>query len=154
MIYIYISAVKVNIITGGAALSAKHRYYVTCLSNLTKKSQHSYCLYLMCIWFHQTTARLSGFVCRLTSWNRELVMSQWVRFSLYFIFIPLSDNRNSKIYQWKLFYWELRIIENFIKIHMLAQRGNKCSNKQYRLWTCACSEEVSCPVLKNVNRFV
>ncbi len=38
------------------------------------KSQHSYCLYLVCIWFNQTTARLSGFLCRLTSWKGELVM--------------------------------------------------------------------------------
>ncbi len=38
------------------------------------KSQHSYCLYLVCIWFNQTTTRLSGFLCRLTSWKGELVM--------------------------------------------------------------------------------
>ncbi len=33
------------------------------------------------------------------------------RFSHYFIFIPLSDNRKSKIYQWKLFYWEFSCIK-------------------------------------------
>ncbi len=32
-------------------------------------------------------------------------------FSHYFIFIPLSDNRNSQIYQWKLFYWEFSCIK-------------------------------------------
>ncbi len=28
----------------------------------------------LCIWFHKTTARLSGFLCRLTSWKWELVI--------------------------------------------------------------------------------
>ncbi len=57
--------------------SVKHRYYVASLilHASIAESQHSYCLYLMCIWFHQTTVRLSWFLCRLTSWKGELVMS-------------------------------------------------------------------------------
>ncbi len=66
----------------------------------------------MCIWFHQTTVRLSlFFLCRLTSWKGELVMYSSLnelRFSHYFIFILLSDNRNSQIYQ---FYWEFSCIK-------------------------------------------
>ncbi len=45
-------------------------------------------------------ARLSGFLCRLTSWKRELVSEPSLtgsRFSQYFIFIPLSDNRHGYI---------------------------------------------------------
>ncbi len=40
--------------------SVKHRYYVACFSNFTCKysQKHSYCHYLMCIVFNQTTAQL------------------------------------------------------------------------------------------------
>ncbi len=44
-----------------------------------------------------------------------------LRFSHFFIFIPLSDNRNRKIYQWKPFYSEF----SRIKIQYVAQRGKQ-----------------------------
>ncbi len=70
------------------------------------------------------------------------------RFSHYFIFIPVSDNRNSKIYQ---FYWEF----SFIKIQYVGKDretnviiNNKCT------FCCCHVQKKSCPVCKNVNRFV
>ncbi len=59
--------------------SVKYRYYFACFSNFTwcKHSRNhstSYCHYLMCIWFHKTTAQLSGFLCRLTSWKGDVVI--------------------------------------------------------------------------------
>ncbi len=57
--------------------SVKHRYYVASLilhASIAEITAQC-CLYLMCLWFHQTTVRLSGFfLCRLTSWKGELVM--------------------------------------------------------------------------------
>ncbi len=60
-------------------------------------------------------------------------------FSHYFIFILLSDN--SKIYQWKQFYWEF----SFIKIQYVGteRETNLIINNK-----CTCSEEVSWPVLQ------
>ncbi len=63
----------------------------------------------MCIWFHQTTVRLSWFFVQINILEGSWLCLNGSRFSHYFIFIPLSDNRNSKIYQ---FYWEF----SFIKI--------------------------------------
>ncbi len=68
------------------------------------------CLYHMCIWFHQTTARLSGLFCRLTSWKGAGYIVSMGRVSVTISFIPLSDNRNSQIYKWKQFYWEFSCI--------------------------------------------
>ncbi len=130
----------------GAALnSVKHRYYVASLiyMQVKPKSQHSYGLYLMCIWFHQTTVRLSWFFCADEHLGREIWLCSLngSRFSHYFIFIPLSDNRNSKIYQWKQFYWEF----SFIKIQYVGteRETNVIINVHF-----AFSEEVSCPVCK------
>ncbi len=59
----------------GAALSVKHRYYVASLIlHASIVEITAQLLSLSCIWFHQTTVRLSGFLCRLTSWKGELVM--------------------------------------------------------------------------------
>ncbi len=71
------SSVKCAAGSWGAALSVKHRYYIASLvlyDASIAKSKHWYCLYLMCIWFHRSTARFSGFLFRLTSWKGELVM--------------------------------------------------------------------------------
>ncbi len=69
-------------------------------------------LYFMCIWFHQTTAIIkSRFLLRLTSWESWICILNVSCFSHYFIFIPLSGNRNSKIYKWKQFYWEFGCIK-------------------------------------------
>ncbi len=67
--------------------SVKYRYYFACFSNFTwcKQSRNhstSYCHYLMCIWFHKTTAQLSGFLCRLTSWKGEVVIYSMNRVSI------------------------------------------------------------------------
>ncbi len=87
-----------------AALSVKHRYYVASLifhasiAGITAQLLSLSYVYLI-------SNRLSWFLCRLTFWKGDLVM-YGSRFSHYFIFIPVSDNRNSqmKIYQWKQFY--------------------------------------------------
>ncbi len=87
--------------------------------------------YVLPIWFYRTMARLgykSGFLCRLTFRKEELKCSlNGSRFSHYFIFIPLSDNRNNKIYQWKQFYWEFSCIK--IGYSMWHWEANKCNNK-------------------------
>ncbi len=110
----------------------------------------------MCIWFHQTTVRLSGFFVQINilegSWLCSLNGS---RFSHYFIFIPLSDNRNNKIYQWKQFYWEF----SFIKIQYVGKYretnviiNNKCTFCIFRRRAALCAKtltmfvSVNCPV--------
>ncbi len=53
--------------------------------------------------------------CRLTSWKGELFSLNISRFNHYFIFIPLSDNKNNKIYKWKqliVFHSKMSFIEN------------------------------------------
>ncbi len=72
----------------------------------------------------------------------------WSRFNHYFIFILLSD----KIYNWKLFYWEFSLI----KIQYVGtERQTKAIINNIVYVHFACSEEVSCPVVKkNVNRLV
>ncbi len=64
----------------------------------------------MCIWFHQTTVRLSLFFVQINilegeSWLCSLNGSRFSHISYSF---PLSDNRNSQIYQ---FYWEFSCIK-------------------------------------------
>ncbi len=81
----------------------------------------------------------------------HLVKESWLcslngsRFNHFFIFIPLSDNRNSKIYLWKQFYWEF----SCIKIQYVGterQTNVIISNICYVHF--ACSEEVCCPFLQ------
>ncbi len=65
------------------------------------------------------------------------------RFSHYFIFIPLSDNRNSKICQWKQFYWEF----SCIKIQYVGTEretnviiNNKCTFCMFRRRAALCAK--------------
>ncbi len=58
------------------------------------------------------------------------------RFSHFFILIVLSDNRNSKIYQWKEFYWEFSCIK--IQYVGTERQTDVLINNKY---TFACSEE-------------
>ncbi len=65
------------------------------------------------------------------------------RFSHYFIFIPLSDNRNNNIYQWKQFYWEF----SFIKIQYVGTEretnviiNNKCTFCIFRRRAALCAK--------------
>ena len=113
------------------------------------KSQNRYCVYLMCIWFHQTTARLSGFFCRLTSWKGELVRLclNGSRFSHYFIFIPLTTetvkytNENSFIENLASSKWAQRETNYNVTIN------NKC-RPTFSIFRRAA---LSC---KNLNMFV
>ncbi len=93
--------------------------------------------------------------------EREVLLSQRAHTSLSLslcasdlfssLFIPLSDNRNSKIYQWKEFYWEF----SCIKIQYVGtERQTNAIINNIGYVHFACSEEVSWPVCKNVNRFV
>ncbi len=98
--------------------SVKHRYYVASLilhASIAEITAQLLSLSYVYLISSDDGAIIRIFLCRLTSWKGELVMYSSLngsRFSHYFIFIPLSDNRNSKIYQWKQFYWEY----SFIKI--------------------------------------
>ncbi len=89
---------------------------------------------------------VSGFLCRLTSWKRELVSEPNLagsRFSHYFIFIPLSDNRNQLNISMKTIYWEF----SCIKIQYVGtEREKKCIliNNKYILHV----QKKSCPVLQ------
>ncbi len=111
---------------GAGFNSVKHRYYVaslilhTSIAEITAQLLSLSYVYLIS---SDDGAIIIIFLCRLTSWKGELVMYSSLnelRFSHYFIFIPLSDNRNSQIYQ---FYWEF----SCIKIQLCGHReGNKC----------------------------
>ncbi len=85
--------------------SVKHRYYVASLilhASIAEITAQLLSLSYVYLISSDDGAIIMIFLCRLTSWKGELVMYSSLngsRFSHYFIFIPLSDNRNSKIYQ-------------------------------------------------------
>ncbi len=85
--------------------SVKHRYYVASLilhASIAEITAQLLSLSYVYLISSDDGAIIRIFLCRLTSWKGELVMYPSLngsRFSHYFIFIPLSDNRNSKIYQ-------------------------------------------------------
>ncbi len=90
--------------------SVKHRYYVASLilhASIAEITAQLLSLSYVYLISSDDGAIIMIFLCRLTSWTGELVTYSSLngsRFSHYFIFIPLSDNRNSKIYQSKQFY--------------------------------------------------
>ncbi len=85
--------------------AVKHRYYVASLilhASIAEITAQLLSLSYVHLISSDDGAIIMIFLCRLTSWKGELVMYSSLngsRFSHYFIFIPLSDNRNSKIYQ-------------------------------------------------------
>ncbi len=85
--------------------SVKHRYYVASLilhASIAEITAQLLSLSYVYLISSDDGAIIMIFLCRLTSWKGELVMYSSLNgscFSHYFIFIPLSDNRNSKIYQ-------------------------------------------------------
>ncbi len=85
--------------------SVKHRYYVASLilhASIAEITAQLLSLSYVYLISSDDGAIIRIFLCRLTSWKGELVMYSSLngsRFSHYFVFIPLSDNRNSKIYQ-------------------------------------------------------
>ncbi len=131
--------------------SVKHRYYVASLilhasiAEITAQLSSLSYVYLIS---SDDGGIIRIFLCRLTSWKGELVMYSSLngsRFSHYFIFIPLSDNRNSKIYQWKQFYWEY----SFIKIQYVGTEretniiiNNKCTFCIFRRRAALCAKNV------------
>ncbi len=94
--------------------SVKHRYDVASLilhASIAEITAQLLSLSYVYLISSDDGAIIMIFLCRLTSWKGELVMYSSLNgshFSHYFIFIPLSDNRNSKIYQ---FYWEFSLIK-------------------------------------------
>ncbi len=82
--------------------SVKHRYYVASLilhASIAEITAQLLSLSYVYLISSDDGAIIMIFLCRLTSWKGELVMYSSLngsRFSHYFIFIPLSDNRNSK----------------------------------------------------------
>ncbi len=100
--------------------SVKHRYYVASLilhASIAEITAQLLSLSYVYLISSDDGAIIMIFLCRLTSWKGELVMYSSLngsRFSHNFIFILLSDNRNSKIYQ---FYWEF----SFIKIQYVGK---------------------------------
>ncbi len=106
----------------------------------------------MCIWFHKTTAQLSGYLCRLTSWKKELISEPSLTGSCsrhYFILITLSDNRNGYIYKWKQLYWEFSCIN--IQYVGTERENNILINAAYIFHVQKKWSALSC---KNVNRVV
>ncbi len=86
--------------------SVKHRCYVACFSNFTCKYSHNHStaiVIILCV-FDCIRRRLDykDFCADLhlgsESWLCNLVLIGSC-FNHFFIFIPLSDNRNSQIYQ-------------------------------------------------------
>ncbi len=65
------------------------------------------------------------------------------------IFIMFSDNRNGKIYQWKLFYWEFSCIE--IQYVGTKRHTNVIINNNYKYFLFRRRAALFC---ENVNRFV
>ncbi len=129
--------------------SVKHRYYVASLilhASIAEITAQLLSLSYVYLISSDDGAIIRIFLCRLTSWKGELVMYSSLkgsRFSHYFIFIPLSDNRNSKIYQWKQFYWEY----SFIKIQYVGTEretnviiNNKCTFCIFRRRAALCAK--------------
>ncbi len=129
--------------------SVKHRYYVASLilhASIAEITAQLLSLSYVYLISSDDGAIIRTFLCRLTSWKGELVMYSSLnrsRFSHYFIFIPLSDNRNSKIYQWKQFYWEY----SFIKIQYVGTErqtnviiNNKCTFCIFRRRAALCAK--------------
>ncbi len=94
--------------------SVKHRYYVASLilhSSIAEITAQLLSLsYVYLISSDDGSYYKSEFLCRLHLGRESWLCLNGSRFSHYFIFIPLSDNRNSKIYQWKQF-WEFSLIK-------------------------------------------
>ncbi len=93
----------------------KHRYYVAS-SNFTCKYSwnHSTAIvFILCVFdFIRRRLDYQIFVqINILEGRAFLCSLNGLRFNHYFIFIPLSDNRKSKIYQWKQFYWEFSCIK-------------------------------------------
>ncbi len=131
--------------------SVKHRYYVASLilhASIAEITAQLLSLSYVYLISSDDGAIIMIFLCRLTSWKGELVMYSSLNgscFSHYFIFIPLSDNRNSKIYQWKQFYWEY----SFIKIQYVGTEretnvitNNKCTFCIFRRRAALCAKNV------------
>ncbi len=128
--------------------SVRHRYYVASLilhASIAEITAQLLSLSYVYLISSDDGAIIMIFLCRLTSWNGELVV-YGSRFSHYVIFIPLSDNRNSKIYQ---FYWEF----SFIKIQYVGKdrETNVIINNKCTFCIFSRRAVLSC---KNVNRFV
>ncbi len=82
-----------------------------CFSNFTCKYSRNHStaiIFILCVFGAVIMIFCADEHLRRESWLCSLNGS---RFSHYFIFIPLSDNRNSKIYQWKQFCWEFSLIK-------------------------------------------
>ncbi len=112
--------------------SVKHRYYVASL--ILHASIAEITAQLLSLSYVYLISSDDGAIIMIFCAD-DLGRESWLclngsRFSHYFIFIPLSDNRNSKIYQWKQFYWEF----SFIKIQYVGTEretnviiNNKCT---------------------------
>ncbi len=136
----------------GVALSVKHRYYVASLilhASIAEITAQLLSLSYVYLISSDDGAIIMIFLCRLTSWKGELCSLNGSRFSHYFIFIPLSDNRNSKIYQWKQFYSEFSLIN--IQYVGTEREPNVIINNKCTFCIFRRRAALSC---KNVNRFV
>ncbi len=95
--------------------SVKHRYYVASL--ILHASIAEITAQLLSLSYVYLILSVDGAIIRIFFVQINILEGRaglclnGSRFSHYFIFIPLSDNRNSKIYQWKQFYWEFSCIK-------------------------------------------
>jgi len=98
----------------------------------------------MCIWCHQTTVWLSGFLCRLTSWKGELHVGLMGRVS-----VTISYSFHWLTTETVKYINENSFIENLAasKCSMWAQRGiffiinNKCTFCMFRRSELACVQK-------------
>ncbi len=112
--------------------SVKHIYYVASL--ILHASIAEITAQLLSLSYVYLISSDDGAIIMIFCADEHLGRESWLclngsRFSHYFIFIPLSDNRNSKIYQWKQFYWEF----SFIKIQYVGKdrETNVIINNKY-----------------------
>ncbi len=90
--------------------SVKHRYYVASLilhASIPKSTAQLLSLSYVYLISSDDGADYQDVLVQINILEGSWLCLNGSRFSHYFIFIPLSDNRNSKIYQ---FYWEFSFI--------------------------------------------
>ncbi len=116
------------------------------LSYLIKlKSSYMYMYIYVCMFMYMYVCNMYIYMYGCIYISAVKVNVLITHLSHYFIFIQLSDYRNSKIYQWKQFYWEF----SWIKIQYVGTEretnviiNNKCTFCLFR------RSELPCPAEK------
>ncbi len=75
---------------------------------------------------------------------------KWMGFSHYFIFIPLTDKRNSKIYKVKQFYWEFGCIKIQYEHRQTIRQNRVFFCKNFFFYICIMFSEIIC-IISHLN---